>query len=346
MKRARLALGTPAPALSSVASSPSAIADSASFYDRGDQPPTEEELADFRLRYPMDERAFNYLSTAPTAAQIRFLSQWRPKTEGEADYSSLVTTLVKRFRLAVGSTAGPLLSLPASTPLRYADEAFLGKQQMAVEAPSEEELYLFRLRYPMDDRAFEYLATAPAAAQQKVLSEFRPKTEGEGDYSSLVTTLVKRFRLSVGSTAAPMASLPASSSAAGQEWRDLRDALRSACGASAPAHQTSSGQQWKDLRDALREVCGKSDTPGNGWPHMDLSGQGQMGGRLQEFRARYPMDDRAFNFLEQAGAAVQEVVLSDFYPKREGEHDHSAPVTSFIKVVKNRQRNLNIRSLA
>merc|ERR1719253_664427 len=43
------------------------------------------------------------------------------------------------------------------------------------------------------------------------------------------------------------------------------------------------------------------------------------GGLLRAFRARYPMDDRAFDFLEQAPAEVQEIVITDFQPRRDDD---------------------------
>eukprot|EP00930_Biecheleria_cincta_P038710 TRINITY_DN26593_c0_g1_i1.p1 TRINITY_DN26593_c0_g1~~TRINITY_DN26593_c0_g1_i1.p1 ORF type:complete len:505 (-),score=78.57 TRINITY_DN26593_c0_g1_i1:240-1754(-) len=345
VKRARLAVGNaPGLANSWVASSPSATAN----FDRGDEPPTEDELINFRLRYPMDDRAFDYLQSAPVSAQIRVLSDFKPKTEGEEDYSSLVTAFTKRFRLAAGRNAAPPAVSPASAPLAA---ALFNRQQKEVEAPSQEELLLFRLRYPMDERAFEYLASAPAAAQRKVVSEFQPKVEGEGDYSSLVTTRVKRARQAALGT--PLQSLPflmssspaATSQGAGGQWAELRDALRQAV--AGPAPKTASPQQWQDLRDALRQVCGGPGKGGKGGKggkvgkgHMDLSGLDQIGGPLQEFRDLYPMDDRAFDFLRQAGAAVQAVVFAEYRPKREGDSDHSAPVTSYVKVVRNRLRHM------
>eukprot|EP00930_Biecheleria_cincta_P087434 TRINITY_DN76665_c0_g1_i1.p1 TRINITY_DN76665_c0_g1~~TRINITY_DN76665_c0_g1_i1.p1 ORF type:complete len:705 (-),score=109.87 TRINITY_DN76665_c0_g1_i1:60-2174(-) len=449
VKRARMT------AMNSPAQSPSVPALAA--HDRSMEPPTEEELTVFRLRYPMDDRAFEYLSTAPAAAQIQVITEFRPRTEGESDYSSLITSFVKRARMNAPAQS---VSSVASAALRQADSA-AWRQQVHEQLPSQEELTVFRLRYPMDDRAFEYLSTAPAAAQVQVISEFRPRAEGESDYSSLITTLVKRARMNAVSTPAPSFSSAKPSSLGPsleqlQEFRqrypmderawdfligisghtqqviisefrpkregdtdysapvtafvramDARDSRKhdhppSQCqldlfrqrfpmddrafeylvnssadmqketlqnflpknldetdysrqltaflrrGLQSPpssgglfglSHLSqgngwsdrSKATIWKDIRDVIVRAM-----PENGRRNMPLGGQNRMAARLQAFRARYPMDDRAFNFLEQADPAVQETFLSEFSPKREGESDYSAPVTSYIKAVKNR----------
>lgn len=46
------------------------------------------------------------------------------------------------------------------------------------------------------------------------------------------------------------------------------------------------------------------------------------------------MDDRAFDFLEQQPAEVQEGVLLEFRPRRAGEDDYSGAVTSFVRKVR------------
>lgn len=429
VKRARMtAMNAPR----SAASSPYAAAAAT---QQVDEPPAEEELTVFRLRYPMDDRAFEYLCTAPADAQVRVLSEFRPRAEGEADYSSLITSFVKRERMAVASAPAQSLTSAAA------------KHSAAYEAPAEEELTLFRLRYPMDDRAFEYLATAPGAVQMAVITEFRPRTEGEADYSSLITSFVKRARTAVVSTPAqPLASAASSSLGPGLErltefrlrypmderaWdfllgisghtqevivTEFRPKREGDTDYSAPVtafiramgprdgrrHEHPPSQCQLDLfrkrfpmddrafeylvnssaetqRDALQNFLPKrleetdfsrqltaflrrglhTTTPSFGVQSGDHStnrtwrdvrdarsipdndkrftgGQSRLTGRLRAFRARYPMDDRAFDFLEQADAVIQETVLSEFFPKREGESDYSAPVTSYIKFVKNK----------
>merc|ERR1711924_21162 len=59
----------------------------------------------------------------------------------------------------------------------------------------------------------------------------------------------------------------------------------------------------------------------NGPNHRDLS----------DFRRRYPMDDRAFEYLCDSTPEVKEKVLSTFVPRRSNDPDNSAPVTAYIK---------------
>merc|ERR1712137_147950 len=55
--------------------------------------------------------------------------------------------------------------------------------------------------------------------------------------------------------------------------------------------------------------------------------------RLLRFRKRFPMDDRAFDFLRGSRLEVQDVVLNDFNLRRKREEDYSAPVTAFVRAV-------------
>merc|ERR1711920_308543 len=52
----------------------------------------------------------------------------------------------------------------------------------------------FRDRYPMDDRAFAVLRGSPQSCVDTVLNTFKPRSEGDDDYSALVTTFVRAIR--------------------------------------------------------------------------------------------------------------------------------------------------------
>jgi len=58
--------------------------------------------------------------------------------------------------------------------------------------------------------------------------------------------------------------------------------------------------------------------------------------RLQAFREQYPVDDRAFDFLQKAPPAVQDRVITDFRPQSQGQDDYSALLTIFVKKVRGR----------
>ncbi|CAJ1422735.1 unnamed protein product [Effrenium voratum] len=118
----------------------------------------------------MDDRAFNYLSEADAEVQEAVFSDFQPKRRHlDDDYSASVTTYVKAVKAKV--QAGGALSVDG----RGEDALLEG----------------FRRRYPMDSRAFEYLCSADPAVKRKVVDTFRPKFEGEADYSGLVTSFVK-----------------------------------------------------------------------------------------------------------------------------------------------------------
>lgn len=312
--------------------------------------PTEEEITQFCTRYPIDDRAFDYLLSSNAAVQQKVLSEFRPKVENEPDYSSLVTSLVKKMRAVVGThtahtpgspghlAAGPTLErlrefkdrfpmderawdflLLASgyvqeivvnefKPRRPDDAEFsaavtafvrsMSKPHMDGNSISRARLDSFRERYPMDEKAFEYLCTAGTDLQSEALRNFAPRNEHETDYSRQITAFLNlRSKTSQGGGFTPKSAPP-----------------------------------WRQDGEAPRGFGGRD----NG--KVDGKGDGKAGGgRLRAFRARYPMDDRAFDYLQQAELAVQEVFLAEFQPKRRGrDDDYSASVTSFLKVVANK----------
>lgn len=57
---------------------------------------------------------------------------------------------------------------------------------------------------------------------------------------------------------------------------------------------------------------------------------------LEGFRQRYPMDDRAFDFLKCASAFVQQEVLERFSPQKQ-DSDYSALIISFAKKCRERE---------
>merc|ERR1719491_1609786 len=52
----------------------------------------------------------------------------------------------------------------------------------------------FQTKFPMDERALNYFLQSSAEVKQRVLSEFRPSTGVDGDYSKAVTAFVRRCR--------------------------------------------------------------------------------------------------------------------------------------------------------
>lgn len=319
--------------------------------------PTEAEIAKFCTRYPIDDRAVDYLLSSDAAVQQKVLSEFRPKVENEPDYSSLVTSLVKKMRAVVSTHSAHTPGSPGPTlerlkefkdrfpmderawdflllasghvqeivvnefqPRRPDDAEFsaavtafvrsMSKPHMDSNCISRAKLDGFRERYPMDDRAFEYLCTAGTDLQSEVLRNFAPKNENETDYSRQITAFLnlRSKTVSQGGGYTPREAPP---------WR-LRD------GETHPRGSVFANSGHFGHRDD-----GKGD-----------KGDGKGGGLLRAFRARYPMDDRAFDYLQQAEQNVQEMFLAEFQPKRRGmDDDYSASVTSFLKVVRNKIAN-------
>ncbi|CAJ1399604.1 unnamed protein product [Effrenium voratum] len=162
---------------------------------------------------PEVRRAYEYLTSSAASAQRKagesgqVLQDFKPSNEGEPDYSSLVggararkssralaersqlerrrfddevTSVVKKARLAVSSV--PAFSARSVT-LRAAP--FKGTARPSL-GPSLEELKDFRDRFPMDERAWDFLLSAPGHTQEVVFKDFRPRRLDDADYSAAV----------------------------------------------------------------------------------------------------------------------------------------------------------------
>merc|ERR1712187_1105251 len=73
-------------------------------------------------------------------------------------------------------------------------------------------------------------------------------------------------------------------------------------------------------------------------PALRISSSGSSGGNLdplQAFRRKYPMDDRAWDFLTTCSSGVQRRVMGDFRPRSEGDSDYSGLITSFVRTIRN-----------
>jgi len=138
----------------------------------GSEGPTQRELDDFRDRYPIDSRAYGVLTSVPGEVQKAALNQFRPKREGESDYSALVASFVR------------------AVMHRHS--------QMQLQPRAAETLADFRARYPMDDRAFAVLERTSSGVQNTVLADFRPRREGENDYSALVMGFIRSIEARTG----------------------------------------------------------------------------------------------------------------------------------------------------
>merc|ERR1719282_1252477 len=100
-------------------------------------------LRAFRTCYPMDARAFEFLESCPMEIQEAVVTEFNPKRAGETDYSAAVTSFVRRVRERLG--AGP-------------PGVRLTERRSA--APPSNLIKAFKLRYPMDDRAWDFLSSS------------------------------------------------------------------------------------------------------------------------------------------------------------------------------------------
>jgi len=155
--------------------------------------PKEAELQAFRERYPMDSRAFLALSQAPSSVRRDALSQFKPRREGEDDYSALVSSFLRSL-IARHERAGR----PPPRQRRWRDTRESRDQDDAEDERGDSPLSAFRSRYPMDSRAFAALSRAPPNVRAVVLSDFKPRREGEDDYSALVMSFVRAVQSRVG----------------------------------------------------------------------------------------------------------------------------------------------------
>ena len=93
-----------------------------------------------------------------------------------------------------------------------------------------------------------------------------------------------------------------------------------------------SGQVWRRSGSPGPGALGK-DRCGNRHVHL-----GAMGISLGNFRKRYPVDDRAFDFLEKSDEQVIRAVLRSFKvpSERQGQSDYSGLLTTFVGKVQRR----------
>lgn len=322
-------------------------------------PPAEiTQLAeDFCRRYPVDANAMDYLLTSTPEVQARVVQEFRPPREGEGDYSALLTAFVKRCRGDARSQGGPLpppqqahpaaaagspllpggtivgaggqlLTLsPAGVYVEVQPEAMgqmaggWGAQQdasfagngmpMPPDQPLPGTLDSFLLRYPVDERAIDYFTCQRQEVQEKVLRDFRPPREGDNDYSSLFMSFVKRCRADSRYSGAgpPPSTGPAPGPPAQRTLVYATPAPLLAAGGGAAAY------------------VGGGFAPDQGLAQA----QAGAGGGLDALAARYPIDDRAYDYFSTCSPEVQDRIVREFRPPREGEADYSSLFMSFVK---------------
>jgi len=287
--------------------------------------PSEHDVEAFRDRYPFDEDAFNYILSSAAHVQHEILRTFKPQRDGEADYSALVISFAKRCR-----NAAP----------RSSDRV----------GPSDPEHADFRHRYPFDEDTHNYLQSSPPNVQKYVIQNFKPPRQGEADYSALLITYCKKCRQN------PPAERMSSAMGKGQRSFDRGGYGGHDQGGYGGGHDRGGyGRGYDQGRDSYdrggydggyskggygRPSDGHWADAGKGKGRSYSNGHGDFGRggsysagqdrALLGFRDRFPMDDRAYEYLRASAPDVQREVLDTFAPPRE-DSDYSALIIGFSK---------------
>lgn len=146
----------------------------------------------------MDDGAFDQLRDAGPEVLRPFLNSFKPRSEGDSDYSGLVRTFLKSV-IARQQEQGER-NTARNTPHRYGrdvrdrsrsrDRSFEARPRRGNRRDSSP-LEEFRSRYPMEAKAFQILASSSEDVRETVMSDFKPRQEGERDYSGLVIAFVR-----------------------------------------------------------------------------------------------------------------------------------------------------------
>jgi len=180
------------------------------------------ELLAFRERYPMDERAWGALCVSGEDLQRQLMSQFKPRSEGDSDYSALISTFLRSLLLRKQQSrpaaherprgyGGEFSGRVARAAIEDAGRGRRDDSRSRSRSGSRDRgsrrtnsgLAAFRDRYPMDDRAFDNLKACTTDIQAVVISDFKPKREGESDYSALVMSFLRSVQMRVQSGRGP-----------------------------------------------------------------------------------------------------------------------------------------------
>jgi len=215
-------------------------------------------LAEFRSRYPFDDRTLSYMQQAGLEVVQRVMTEFQPPRGGvERDFSKSITAFVRRCKEEGEKKFGP-----------------------DMDKDTLQQLNEFRQRYNFDERCLDYIKQSNAEVRRRVLTEFQPPRGGvEGDYSKSITAFVRRCKED-------------------DKKRCLEDEKNN------PMSQVPGGDGG---------AAGEATT-------------------LAEFRQKFPFDDRAFDYIQQCRPEVRQRVLTEFKPSLSGNtKDYSKSITAFVR---------------
>eukprot|EP00929_Paragymnodinium_shiwhaense_P011589 TRINITY_DN11752_c0_g1_i1.p1 TRINITY_DN11752_c0_g1~~TRINITY_DN11752_c0_g1_i1.p1 ORF type:complete len:509 (+),score=97.47 TRINITY_DN11752_c0_g1_i1:107-1633(+) len=296
----------------------------------------------FFTRYPCDDRAKQYLLNTPEDVQERVVQNFKPKREGEADYSAIVISFTKNTRADMDRLAA------------------VGGQEQDYSA----EIEALRQQYPFDEDAYNYLKNSASDVQAIVCQSFKPPREGEADYSALLIKFTKKHRTNAtawGSAGAagryqePIHSARGSGTVPTQAEEDAMAAELDNFKVQYPMDERAYLYLKNCPFDVLAEVLRDFKPPKEGEADysallisfakrrrtsaatpQQYGGYRNMQAELEAFRQRYPLDEDSTNYLYRSGEEVQWAVINEFRPTREGQSDYSALVIAFTKRMKSK----------
>merc|ERR1712187_573678 len=105
------------------------------------------------------------------------LTRFKPRSEGDDDYSALVCTFLRAIQSRLETSA------PSRPPRERSRDRSRDRSKSKDRKRSGSPINVFRDRYPMDERAFAVLEQATPAVREVVIADFKPRREGEKDYS-------------------------------------------------------------------------------------------------------------------------------------------------------------------
>ncbi|CAK0841900.1 unnamed protein product [Prorocentrum cordatum] len=145
----------------------------------------EDAIVEFTKKFHIDEAAINRLRNLPDDQLQRVFNEFNPAQDHNPDYSRRLMGFLK----TVTYNTGP--APPGSTgALLAGGTGAVDPGQYSGPIVSVEQLDMFRMNYPMDERAYDYLKIAPPDVQERVISTFRANCV-QDDYSRMITAHVK-----------------------------------------------------------------------------------------------------------------------------------------------------------
>ena len=138
--------------------------------------------------------------------RMQVLQRFKPPREGEEDYSALLISFCRKMKQQqdqqmLQNRMPP--NMPVAPQVQFQPVMQTFPQRVPQQQPSRPTfrgdnannyaLEGFRQRYPMDDRAFDFLKNAPPSIQSEILERFAPQRE-DTDFSALIIGFAKKCR--------------------------------------------------------------------------------------------------------------------------------------------------------